>query len=247
MRLSIITVVLNNPQVREALASIHAQVFLGELECIVIDGASTDGTLEVLRGCGPRIDRLVSEPDHGLYDAMNKGLRLATGEVIGFLNADDRYASPGVLASVVREFSDPAAEVVYGDLAYVRAGGGILRLWRSRAYQAGDFRRGWMPPHPAFFARRGLFERFGGFDPSFRIAGDFELMLRFLEVQGANSRHVPEVWVHMGLGGVSNRSVSNVWKANLECSRALRQHGLPPALGFMARKILRKVPQFWTR
>lgn len=244
MKLSIVTVVRNDPRVVEALASVRAQHCGAEVECIVVDGASTDGTLAALEASGLRVDRLISEPDGGLYDAMNKGIALATGEVVGTLNADDRYASDTVLASVAAAFEDPGILAAYGDLAYLTPAGRVLRRWGSRPFQAGDFARGWMPPHPTFFVRREVYGRWGGFDTGFRIAADFELMLRFLEVHRVPSRHVPEVWIHMRSGGVSNRSPGNIWRANRECLRALRKHGLPAPWTFIPRKILSKLPQF---
>jgi glycosyltransferase len=246
LKLSIVTVVRNNPQVGEALDSILAQRFEGELELIVIDGASTDGTLAVLEGYRSRLAALVSEPDGGLYEAMNKGLALATGDVVGTLNSDDLYAGDRVLQAVASAFAE-GVDAVYGDLVYVRREdpSRVVRTWRSRPYEPGLFERGWMPPHPAFFARRSVYARHGGFDPAYRIAADFELLLRLLAREGVPSRHIPEVLVRMRTGGASNRSPAAIWRANLECWRACRTHGLRVPPWFIPRKILSKVPQLF--
>jgi glycosyltransferase len=242
-------VVRNNPEVGGALDSILAQRFGGELELIVIDGASTDGTLAVLKSYRPRLAALVSEADRGLYDAMNKGLALATGDIVGTLNSDDLYADDGVLDAVARAFGDPAVDAVYGDLVYVRRGdpARVVRTWRSRPYAEGLFERGWMPPHPTFFARREVYAAHGGFDLGYTIAADFELLLRLLAVARIRTLHLPRVLVRMRLGGASNRSAGSILKANLECLRACRSHGLKAPPWFILRKVASKVPQFFVR
>ncbi len=246
MKLSIVTVVRNNPQVGEALDSILAQRFDGELELIVIDGASTDGTLEVLERYRSRLAVLVSEPDGGLYEAMNKGLARATGDVVGTLNSDDLYAGEDALQAVADAFAE-GVDAVWGDLVYVRRDdpGRVVRTWRSRPFEPGLFERGWMPPHPAFFARRDVYERFGAFDIAYRIAADFELLLRLLAKAGIPSRHLPKVLVRMRTGGASNRSPGAILRANLECWRACRRHGLKVPPWFIPRKILSKIPQLF--
>lgn len=246
VKLSIITVVRDNPQVGEALDSILAQRFDGELELIVIDGASTDGTPAVLERYRPRLAALVSEPDEGLYHAMNKGLALATGDVVGTLNSDDLYAGDDVLQAVAEAFGE-GVDAVYGDLVYVRPEdpGRVVRTWRSRPYRPGLFERGWMPPHPAFFARRAVYERHGGFDTAYRIAADFELLLRLLAKAEVSSRHLPKVLVRMRTGGVSNRGPAAILRANLECWRACRAHGLRVPPWFIPGKILGKLPQLF--
>jgi glycosyltransferase len=248
LKFSIVTVVRNDPRVGEALASALAQRFEGELELIVMDGGSTDGTLAVLEGYRDRLAVLESGPDAGIYDAMNKGIARATGDVVGTLNADDLYAGPGVLASVAGAFA-PGVDAVWGDLVYVAGAdpARVVRTWRSGPYAPGRFERGWMPPHPAFFARREAYLRHGAFDTAYRIAADFELMLRFLAVAGLPSRHLPEVLVRMRTGGASNRSPAAILRANLECWRACRRHGLAVGPAFIPRKILGKVPQLFAR
>lgn len=246
---SLITVVRNNPQVGGALASIFRQRHEGALESIVIDGASTDGTLAALEALRPRIARLVSEPDEGIYDAMNKGLRLAGGDVVGLLNADDVYQDDQVLSRVARAFEDPSVEACYGDLVYVRKEdpSRIVRYWRSGPPAPESFRWGWMPAHPTFFVRRGIYERHGLFDTRFRIAADFELMLRLLGRHRVKAAYIPEVLVRMRAGGTSGGSLGAIWRANAECRQAFRDLGLPSGPLFTPCKLARHGAQLFMR
>ncbi|HJU84226.1 MAG TPA: glycosyltransferase family 2 protein [Holophagaceae bacterium] len=249
MKVSIVTVVYNNPMVGEALDSILAQKFEGELELVVIDGGSTDGTLEVLERYRDRVAVLVSERDKGIYDGMNKGLSRATGDIIGTLNSDDLYFDDRALDSVVKAFEANDVDAVYGDLVYVRREepGRVVRYWESRPYQDGLFERGWMPPHPTFFVRREVYARHGLFDLEYRLASDFELMMRFMAKARIRTVHIPRVLVRMRLGGATNKSLRNILKGNLEGYRACRKNGLKAPVWFIPRKILSKVPQFFKK
>ena len=247
MKISVITAVYNNREhVAEALDSVLAQSH-PEVELVVIDGGSTDGTLDVLRGYGDRIAVLVSEPDQGIYDALNKGIRLATGDVIGFLHSDDVFADADSLARVTSGFLSEDIDAVYGDLVYVRRDNtqSIVRRWKSGTFTLGRLREGWMPPHPAFYARRSVYERLGGFDTSYRIAADYDCMLRFLS-SGIRTVYVPQVLVKMRLGGASNRSLKNVIQKSREDYRALRENRVG-GLGTLLCKNFSKLPQFLRR
>lgn len=246
---SIVTVVRNNPQVAEAVASVLAQQGTGGVASIVIDGASTDGTLAALEPLRPRLARLVSEPDRGIYDAMNKGLALAEGDIVGLLNADDLYADDQVLARVARAFADPAVEACYGDLVYVRADdpARVLRYWRSGPPRPAAFPWGWMPPHPAFFVRRSVYERLGRFDTRYRIAADYEFMLRVLLKHRLAAAYIPEVLVRMRAGGASNGSLRAILRANAECRQAYRDLGLPCTPLFTPLKLARHALQLLQR
>jgi glycosyltransferase involved in cell wall biosynthesis len=180
---------------------------------------------------------------------MNKGIALATGEVVGTLNADDMYMHEGVLARVASVFEDASVEACYGDLIYVdRADTDrIVRYWTSRPYAPGLFERGWIPAHPTFFVRRSVYERYGAFDLSYRIQSDFELTMRLLAVHGIRSVYIPEILVRMRMGGTTNRRVMNVVRGNLESYRAARSHGLGVTPWFFVVKILSRVPQFFRR
>lgn len=242
--LSIVTVVRDGvATIRECLHSVRSQG--GGVEHVVVDGASTDGTLDLLRAASG-ITRLVSEPDSGIYEAMNKGIGLATGEVIGTLNADDVYAAPDVLSSVSRAFEDPLLEACYGDLEYVDRGDPerVRRRWKAGPYERESFRRGWMPPHPTFFVRRKVYERLGTFRTDLGSAADYELMLRFLYRFGINAVYIPRVLVRMRTGGASNRSLAARIRANRMDREAWRVNDLKPGLTTLVLKPLRKLPQF---
>jgi glycosyltransferase len=191
---------------------------------------------------------LVSERDHGIYDALNKGLRLATGDVVGFMHADDVYADASVLADVTERFKDPRVDAVYGDLVYVDAADTdkIVRLWKAGEFDPTMLRKGWMPPHPTLYARRALYQRLGGFDTRYRIAADYDCMVRFLCTQGLNVAYVPRVLVRMRVGGISNRSVATVWRKSMEDLDIIRQHRLG-GLGTLLAKNAGKLHQFWRR
>lgn len=250
MKISIVTVTWNSARtVGDTLASVNAQTH-PDVEHIVVDGGSTDDTLAVVRGEGRRVARLVSEPDQGIYDAMNKGLRLATGEVVGLLNSDDFLASPRVLSAIAAAFDDTEVDAVYGDLCYVRQEdtSQVVRYWRSSPFRPGAFARGWSPPHPTLYIRRALYERFGGFDLAYSLAADLELMARYFEVHHIRTRHLPEVFVRMRLGGATNKSVANIVRGNREIWRALHRHGLAGSMaGFFVGKLWSRGRQFLSR
>ena len=248
MKISIITAIRNShATIADALDSALAQDH-PDKELIVIDGASTDGTLDVIQRYAGRLAHLVSEPDHGIYDALNKGLRLAKGEVVGFLHADDRYADDRVLSRIATALADPGVDACYGDLRYVRQDdpGCVVRYWR-----AGDYRRqrlawGWMPPHPTFYARRAVYQRLGGFDTRYRIAADYDCLLRFLGAGRISCTYIPEVLVHMRVGGANNRSLRNLLQKSREDYQILR-HNQIGGLGALLLKNVQKLPQFFRR
>lgn len=251
MKISIVTVVYNNPLVGDALCSILSQRLNpgDELELVVIDGGSTDGTLDVIERFRGRLGAFVSERDKGIYDAMNKGLQRATGEVIGTLNADDLYQDDLVLAAVLEAFRMGKAQVVYGDLVYVRGDdpSKVLRYWKSMPYVDGLYNWGWMPPHPTFFVRRQVYEQHGNFDLAFSLASDFELTMRFLAKAHVRSHYIPKVFVRMRMGGATNNSIRNIVKGNLESYRACKKNGLHVSPFFIVRKILSRIPQFFMK
>lgn len=229
MKVSIVTVCLNAaPTVRDAIDSVASQNY-PDIEHIVIDGGSTDGTLALLKSINGRISRLVSEKDEGLYDAMNKGVGLCSGEVIGFLNADDFYASAHVISSVMAQFDDQSLGACYGDLEYVDKDDTqrIVRSWTSGQFVKGSFAKGWVPPHPSFFVRLEVFRQAGGFNTSLKLAADNDLMMRLLECSGVKTCYIPEVLVKMRTGGATNKSFRSIWRQNLEILGALRANGLP--------------------
>ena len=240
MKISIITVAFNAaPTIADTLESVAAQTH-PEIEHIVVDGASTDGTLEIIERHGKHVARLISEPDQGIYDAMNKGLRLATGEVIGFLNADDVYIDDGVLQRVAEIMARNDLDALFGDAEFVNPARPTrsVRRYRSERFRPERIAWGWMPAHPSLFLRRGVYERFGNFRTDYCIAGDFELVARIFHGGTLKYRHVPEVWVRMRTGGVSTGGWRNTVLLNREVLRACRENGIPTSLP----KILSKYP-----
>lgn len=248
MKISVVTATFNcAATIGDCLACVGARTY-AECEHIVVDGASTDGTLAVLEAHRGQLAAVVSEPDGGIYDALNKGLALARGEVVGLLHADDLYADAEVLARVAAAFADPAVEAVYGDLLYVAKDdtARVVRHWRAGEFRPERLRRGWMPPHPTLYLRRAVYERFGGFDLQYRIAADYDFMLRVLSRLTGRVVYIPEVLVRMRVGGASNRSVRHIVRKSWEDYRALRANRLG-GIGALAWKNLSKVPQFWQR
>ena len=216
------------------------------VEHVIVDGGSRDGTMDVVEAHRAHLAQVVSEKDDGLYDAMNKGIRMVTGDVVGILNADDFYPDNNVLAKVLAAFDDPDVGACYGDLWYVNAddSGKTVRRWRAGEFDSKKFFWGWMPPHPTFFVRRELYDEFGDFNLALGSAADYELMLRFLLRHGVKARYVPSVLVHMRVGGVSNASLSNRLAANRMDRQAWRVNGLTPYPWTTMAKPLRKIVQW---
>ena len=248
MKISIVTPVFNDVRVGRALDSILSQQHGHELETVVIDAGSSDGTLDVVERYRDRLSVMISEPDKGIYDGMNKGIKNATGDVIGILNADDRYYDQFVLRDVMDAFkAEEDLDACYGDLTYYNEAGKLVRYW-----QAGEFRRaswyfGWMPPHTTFFVRRRVYELHGVFDLDYRIAADYELMLRLLFKYRISVKYLRRTVVNMAPGGTSNASVGNILKANLEVARAWRNNGLRGGLLVPVLKPARNVFQLVNR
>jgi glycosyltransferase involved in cell wall biosynthesis len=214
----------------------------------VIDGGSTDGSLAILDQHKSRIAKIVSEPDGGLYDALNKGIRQASGDVIGFMHADDEFATPHALARVAQAFEDPDIGAVYGDLVYVKKNdvSRVVRYWRAGQYQRTQLTQGWMPPHPTFYVRREVYSRFGGFDTRYRIAADYENMLRILWRGRIKAAYIPEVLVRMRVGGISNMSIFNMLHKSREDYAAMRENGIGGLQALLLKNVT-KLPQFVTR
>jgi glycosyltransferase involved in cell wall biosynthesis len=228
MLISVITVCYNSDKtLRDTIESVVNQTY-AEIEYIIIDGASTDKTLEIAGEYSDRITKIVSEPDNGIYDAMNKGLSLAKGDVIGILNSDDFYADKNVLKDVMEQFSTNDVDCVYGDLVYVdpKKTNKILRYWKSSPYKPKAFLDGWHPPHPSFFVRRIIYENFGYFDANIELTSDFDMMLRILEIHKSSSRYVPRLCVCMRTGGATSGSIKNIAIGNKNIIRSFRKHGI---------------------
>lgn len=246
LKISIVTVCFNSSAtISDTLISIYKQAYKN-VEHVIIDGGSSDATLHVINTIEHASKVIVSEPDYGIYDAMNKGLRLATGDIIGFLNADDMFADDHVLSRVATAFGDPAIEACFGDLLYVTGDNqSVVRYWKSRPFVTGSFAKGWAPAHPTFYIRRSALQRLGGFDLSYRLAADTEWMVRYLENGGVRAAYIPQVQVRMRVGGATNRNLRNVFRQNQEIFRALQKNNVPYSLlCFMLHKL---ASRFWQR
>ncbi len=211
MKVSIITPVLNSENtIGDCIKSIAGQSY-GDIEHVIVDGGSTDGTIGIIKKYETRISRWVSEPDRGIYDAMNKGIEFAAGEIIGILNSDDMYEDEHVIDRMVTCLEKTGADSCYGDLVYVRRDDvrKPVRCWRSGAYKRERFRRGWMPPHPTFFVRQSIYEKYGLFNLGFPLAADYELMLRFLYRYEVSTVYIPKVMVRMRTGGSCRPGLGN--------------------------------------
>ncbi|MFZ5908138.1 MAG: glycosyltransferase family 2 protein [Nitrospirota bacterium] len=246
MKVSIITASFNCAKtIEDCIKSIVRQTHL-DIEHIIIDGGSKDGTLDVIDKYRDKIAKVVSEPDRGLYDAMNKGIRLATGDVIGILNSDDIYADETAVESVVDALSGNTANSCYGDLLFVDTNdtGRIIRYWKSERFDRDKFRRGWMPPHPTFFVKKEIYDQYGLFNPDFPVAADYELMLRLLYKYSISTTYIPKVLVKMRTGGKSRPGIINTAKNMLENYRAWRVNGLDTNLLTFIMKPLSKAKQY---
>jgi glycosyltransferase involved in cell wall biosynthesis len=249
MKISIITVVYNNEAtISSAIESVLSQTYKDK-EYIVIDGGSTDGTLDKINQYRSQIDIFVSEPDKGIYDAMNKGLTKATGDVVCILNSDDLYPHEHVIERVAKELNASGSDAVYGDLVYVSPDdvNRVTRYWKSGNFKTKSFKYGWMPPHPAFFVKKSVYDKYGHFNTKLKSAADYELMLRFVYKNEIKLAYFPEVLVKMRTGGLSNSSLKNRLMANKEDKAAWEINGLKPYVFTLYLKPLRKVIQYIQR
>lgn len=248
IKVSIITVCYNSEKtIEETILSIKSQSY-SPIEYIVIDGASKDNTLNIVERYRDSIDVLVSEKDMGIYDAMNKGIEKASGDVIGFLNADDLLAHPDAIKKIVDIFESSNADAVYGDLVYFSRKNEqdkIVRYFKSSRFKYGNFAKGWCPPHPTFYVRKAVYKTYGGFNLNLAMGNDVELMMRFLEKDKIKSFYIPEVLVKMRMGGVSNQSLKNIWIQNKHILKAAKELDIPiSTLGFIFHKLLDRASQY---
>jgi glycosyltransferase involved in cell wall biosynthesis len=247
-QITIVTAVYNRVEtIRAAIESVQSQSH-PDIQHVVVDGASADGTLAVLESCVGPNTTLISEPDKGIYDALNKGLALATGDIIGVMHSDDFFADNRVLSDVAAAFADSDVDAVYGDLDYVDAAdpAHVVRHWRAGHFLPAQLAWGWMPPHPTMFVRRSLIERWGGYDTRYRIAADYDWMLRYLGHGKIRPKYVPRVLVKMRTGGASNQSLQKIARKSWEDWLIMRRNriGNFGGLGSLVWKNVSKVGQF---
>jgi glycosyltransferase involved in cell wall biosynthesis len=243
MKISVVTIAFNSAAtIARTIQSVMAQKGV-EVEYIVVDGLSKDNTVDIIKQYADGISHWVSEPDKGIYDAMNKGVQLATGEVVGMLNADDYYADEFALKRIVEAFQKNDCDATYADLHY-KNGPKTTRVWKSGSYKPGAFKRGWMPPHPTFYLKKACYEKCGLYRTDMRSAADYELMLRMIHKHEVTLHYIPHVQVFMEVGGVSNANVKNRLNANKEDQRAWEVNDLKMPWLLPVLKPLRKLPQW---
>ncbi len=249
MNVSIITAVLNGVDtIEDCIINVTNQTY-ANLEHIIIDGGSTDGTVDVINKYRKKISHFVSEPDNGIYCALNKGIELATGDIIGFLHADDLYGGDGVIETVVFNMKTKGVDSCYGDLLYVNKINieKTVRYWKSSPYEDGLFHKGWMPPHPTFFAKKEIYNKYGCFNTDLKIAADYELMLRLLGKGKITTHYIPKVLIKMRTGGASNRSLKNILLKTAEDYMVLKENEPNNKYYSLFMKNISKLPQFFKR
>lgn len=245
MKISIITVVYNRVStIGQAIRSVQSQSY-SNLEHIIQDGGSTDGTLGIIHDLGNASTCFVSEPDEGIYDAINRGISRSTGDIIGLMHSDDFFADDHVIEHVASVMQDSTVDGVYGDLQYVAVDdpSRIIRHWRAGPFTKALLRKGWMPPHPTLYLRREVFDNWGIYDKDMRIAADYDAMLRYLNKGNIRLEYIPKVLVKMRVGGESNQSIDRIIKKSREDFTAIRRNNVG-GIGTLILKNLTKIPQF---
>ena len=244
MLVSIVTVCFNSERtIRDTLNSVKKQSH-DLIEHIIIDGKSKDKTLNIISEYN-HVSKIISESDEGIYDAMNKGLSLCNGDIVGFLNSDDFFYDDNVISGYVEKFENQDADVVYGDLDFIAENQNkTVRRWQSSSFKNENISKGWIPPHPTFYARRDLFNKLGGFDKNFKLASDYDLMIRFLIDTSTKSYYFEGCKVKMRYGGATTRSILNILLGNIEILKSLKKNGVEVGKFFLFQKLISKLMQF---
>ena len=249
LKVSIITISYNSAKtLDETIKSVLEQSY-DDLEYIIIDGQSADTTVEIIKSYGDRISTYVSEKDDGIYDAMNKGVSLAKGDIIGFINSDDKLNSEDCIWEIVKVFQVNDCDVVYGDKIYTdsKNTSKVIRYWKAGEYDRSNFEKGWMPPHLSTYIRKELYDKYGKFRTDFKIAADYELLFRFMYKHNANSKYLPKVIARMRAGGISNKSIKNILISNYEVYKSWRVNGFSVSPLIVVRKPFSKITQLFVR
>lgn len=245
MKVSIITATYNSEKtIKDTILSLESQDY-DDIEFIIIDGGSKDNTLAVAQEHSSRISKIISEPDKGIYDALNKGILHSTGDIVGFLHSDDVFTYPSAVSDIVNSFSNNNVDAVYSDLNYVsqKNMNKVVRKWHSGVFDIRKLKFGWMPPHPTFYMKKKKYDEWGAFDISYRISADYDSLLRYLYVHKASVFYLPKVLISMRVGGESNRSLSNIIKKSKEDIDVIKKNGLFWPVVLIC-KNLSKLPQF---
>ncbi len=246
MKISIITATYNSSKhVLHCIESVNRQTY-SNIEHIIIDGASKDNTLDVINSIPNRINKIISEPDNGIYDAMNKGIKYASGDIIGILNSDDFYNNDAIIENIVKVFTEKRVDSVYGNLDFVAQDNPlkVIRHWKSSIFTPNGFSRGWHPPHPTFFVKSDIYKSFGMFDTTLNVSADFELMLRFLEKEKISTFYLDETIVKMRYGGESTGSIKKIIEGNRNILYAFRKNGIKISPFYPILRLLPKLKQF---
>jgi glycosyltransferase involved in cell wall biosynthesis len=248
-KVSIITVCYNSSStIEDTIQSVLSQTY-DNIEYLIIDGKSTDNTLELITKYNTKISQIISEKDNGFYDAINKGIGLVSGDIVAILNSDDLYQDENVIADIVEHFENENLDACYADLVYVEGEdtSKVVRNWRSGNYKEGMFLQGWMPPHPTFFVKKEVYQQYGLFDLSLTSAADYEIMLRFIHKNKIVLGYLPRVTVRMRVGGMSNSSLINRIRANREDKKAWKMNALKPRFYTLIFKPLSKIGQYFKK
>lgn len=245
-KVSIITVCFNSEKyINDSILSVLSQTYKN-IEYIVIDGGSNDSTIDIVNSYGFQISKFISEPDKGIYDAMNKGIKFATGEIVGILNSDDVFFNNDVIEKVVESFSTHSIDCLFGDIVYVNRNDifKIVRYWKSSIMPKHGFYRAWHPAHPSFYVRREIYDKYGNFKDYYQFSADFELMLRFLQRYHLKSFYISRPLVRMRLGGKTSKNFNNIFLGNMECRNAFKENNLKFSFFYFIFRVLMKVKQF---
>lgn len=249
MKVTLITATYNSAKhLEDCIRSVIAQTY-PHIEYVIVDGGSADGTLDIVRKYEKNISRWISEKDRGMYDAINKGMKMSSGDIIGILNSDDMLASPDVIETIVRTFREKEVDSLYGDLEYVDPvdTNKIYRIWKGKPYRRELFHYGWMPAHPTFYFRRSLLEKYGGYENHYFTAADYEFMARYLYKYRVSSFYLPMLLVKMRRGGQSNSSIFKRLRANRRDYLAMKKSGIPFAFFVSILKPLSKIHQYYKK
>lgn len=247
MKISLITAVYNRAgTIEKAIQSVLSQDY-PNVEYIIVDGGSKDGTVGVIEKYRHKISKFISEKDNGIYDALNKGIKLATGDIVGILHSDDYFASDDMISRIMHEFmADPKLEAVYGDLDYVRQNSTtVVRHYSSKDFSPSKFASGFMPAHPSFFCRRDCFAKYGLYRTDLEIAADFDLLIRFMYLNKIKTKYLPLCMIHMGIGGKSTSGMKSVLKINSEFREILRSHGITSSYFRLYSRYFKKIREFF--
>ncbi|MUP44549.1 glycosyltransferase [Gramella sp. BOM4] len=246
MKISIITATYNSAKsISSTLASISSQSY-NDIELVIVDGASSDYTVELIKNSYSRKSKIISEYDNGIYDALNKGVKMATGDVVGFVHSDDYLADSDVIFQIAEILKNDRVDGVYGDLHYVDKVNTdrVIRYWQSQDFEPGLLKKGWMPAHPTMFLRKEVYQKHGLFNLDYKIAADYDLMLRIFSDATLKFKYLPKVITKMRVGGASNRSLKNILRKSKEDLRALKRNNIKRPYLALANKNLSKITQF---